>query len=109
MGVTFRPNGRWTYRGGIALDKTPTPNAQARTPRLPDEDRTWLTFGAGYERSETFSLDFAVALIEVDEADIAKSTGAPGSEDFFRGNLVGEFDADTQIVSVQGQWKFQTR
>ncbi len=30
-------------------------------------------------------------------------------EDLFRGNLVGEYEADVHLLSFQGNWKFQTR
>ena len=51
VGANYRPGGAWTYRFGVALDKTPTPNETARTPRLPDEDRTWFAVGADYQSS----------------------------------------------------------
>ncbi|MDH5512246.1 MAG: outer membrane protein transport protein, partial [Gammaproteobacteria bacterium] len=50
VGANYRPGGAWMYRFGVALDKTPTPNETVRTPRLPDEDRTWFAVGAEYQR-----------------------------------------------------------
>ncbi len=104
FGATFSPGGKWVYRFGAALDQTPAPNARARTPRLPDEDRTWLTFGASYKRGDRMSFDFAYALIAIEDAEIRKTTADP--ENTFRGNLVGEYDADVSIVSAQVNWKF---
>ena len=109
FGATYKHNNRWTYRFGVAFDETPTPDAQARTPRLPDEDRTWLTFGANYKRGDRLTFDFAYTFVKFDDAEIAKSTGAPGSEDFLKGNLIGEFEVDINIVSAALDWKFQTR
>jgi hypothetical protein len=40
-------------RAGVAFDESPIPSEQRRTPRIPGADRTWLTFGAGYQFSET--------------------------------------------------------
>src|SRR4029450_8986937 len=40
-GANYRDGDKWTFRGGVAFDQTPVRDAE-RTPRLPDEDRTWL-------------------------------------------------------------------
>ena len=106
LGVAYTSNA-WTYRAGIALDKTPSTDAELRTPRLPDEDRTWLAFGAGYRLSDTLSFDVAYTYIKVDDASISKVAGTdPNGEDFFRGNLAGDYEATTQILSGQVNWKF---
>lgn len=104
VGATYTPNRRWTYRWGVAFDETPTPNSRVRTPRLPDEDRTWLSFGAHYKKSNKLSLDFAVAFLKFDDAKINKTTGTP--ENVFRGNLVGKYDTKATILSAQASWKF---
>ena len=110
VGAIYKPNRSWTYRFGIAFDDTPTPNAEARTPRLPDEDRIWYTFGFNYKKDERMSIDFAYAFLDIDDAKINKMAGTNQlGENFFRGNLVGEYDADVSILSAQAHWKFQTR
>ena len=105
VGATFAPGGAWTYRFGVAMDKTPTPSATDRTPRLPDEDRLWLALGAGYKPSPTLSFDFAYVYIKIDDAEINKQAGTTG-ENFLRGSLVGTYEASVQIVSAQANWKF---
>ncbi len=109
VGATYMRDSRLTYRFGIAFDQSPTPNAEATTARLPDEDRTWLTFGLSYKKDERLSLDVSYACIKIDDADINKNANTPTSEDLFRGNLVGEYEANVSILSLQGNWKFQTR
>jgi len=106
VGASYTPGGSWSYRFGVALDKTPTPNEVVRTPRLPDEDRLWLAFGAGYKQSDTLSFDVSYVYIKVDDAAINKTAGAPGSENFLRGSLVGTYEANTQILGAQLNWKF---
>lgn len=107
IGATYNASSTWTYRAGLALDQTPTPSAELRTPRLPDEDRTWLAVGAGYKPSDKFSVDFAYAYLLVDDASINKTTGAsPTGENFFRGNLSGQYEAAIHILSAQANWKF---
>ncbi len=108
FGATYMRNTRLSYRFGIAFDESPTPDAEARTARLPDEDRTWLTFGVSYKKDDRLSFDISYAFVKIDDADINKIATAT-NEDFLRGNLVGEYEADVSILSVQGNWKFQTR
>lgn len=106
VGASYTPGGSWSYRFGVALDKTPTPNEVVRTPRLPDEDRLWLALGAGYKQSDTLSVNVSYVYIKVGDAAINKTAGAPGSENFLRGSLVGSYEANTQILGAQLNWKF---
>ncbi len=110
FGATFMRDSRLSYRFGIAFDESPTPNAEVRTPRLPDEDRTWFAFGVNYKKDDRLTFDFSYVFITIDDAKVNKIAGiSPAGEDFLRGNLVGEYEADVSILSVQGNWKFQTR
>lgn len=105
LGALYTPGGPWIYRAGIAFDQTPTPSEDARPVRLPDADRTWLSFGAGYRQSDKLSFDFAYTHIKFDEAKIRKSAN-PGSENFLRGNLVGDYRTNIHVLSAQAQWMF---
>ena len=42
VGATYKLNEAWKLRAGLAYDQSPVDDA-FRTPRIPDEDRTWLT------------------------------------------------------------------
>lgn len=44
LGATWHRDSAWSWRAGIAYDETPVPDA-FRTPRIPDESRTWLAVG----------------------------------------------------------------
>ncbi len=35
VGVDYRMNSAWTFRGGVAYDETPIPDAEHRTPTHP--------------------------------------------------------------------------
>ncbi len=108
VGVTYFHNDRWSYRLGLAFDQTPTPNAELRTPRLPDEDRTWYTLGLHYRKSDKTSIDIGYAYIDAKNAKIRKIARGPGSENFASGSLVGIFrNADINIISVQFNRKFR--
>lgn len=106
LGMTYKKNSKWTWRTGIAFDETATPNDELISPRSPDEDRTWITAGFSYKPSSTMSIDFGYAHLFVGDAVVNKQAGPGGSENFFKGNLVGEYEIDVHIISAQARWNF---
>lgn len=98
FGATFRDGGPWTWRGGIAFDEAPQTDPEHQTPRVPDEDRTWLSAGFNYAFSPTASIDVGYTHILVDDIEV---------ENEEQGNtLRGDFDAEVNILAVQGNWTF---
>jgi len=98
LGATYRHNDRWTWRGGIAFDEAPQTDEELVTPRIPDQDRTWLALGFNYRFSGDKSLDVGYAHLFVDDASIDSTA---------QGNtLRGDFDATVDIFGVQGNWRF---
>ena len=67
-------NSRWTLRGGIQYDQTPT-QTDGRSTRTPDGDRTWFSFGASYASSERFTFDLGYSYIHIasEELDITRN------------------------------------
>lgn len=104
LGLTFNPNEEWTIRTGVAYDETPIPDARRRSPRIPGEDRLWLSGSLGYRLSDRFSFDVAYTYILVNDAKIAKDFTDP--ENAVQGGLSGTYDADVNIVSAQIVWSF---
>ncbi len=109
IGASYRHDDRWTFRGGLAFDETPVPGPEFRPAALPDEDRTWLTVGAGYKHSRELSFDFGYAHLFIDDTNINStdaysSLAAPLVEGLHR--ITGEYDASVDIISVQANWKF---
>jgi len=98
VGATYRAAKPWTFRFGLAYDEAPQESAEFVTPRIPDADRTWTTFGFNYALSPNASIDFGYAHLFVD--DVSIDNAAQGN------TLKGEFDASVDIVSVQGNWRF---
>ncbi|MBI1214974.1 MAG: hypothetical protein GC185_04040 [Alphaproteobacteria bacterium] len=76
LGATWKQNDRWTYRGGFQFDRTPTTNF-ARTTRVADGDRYWLSLGAGYKLNAATSIDLAATHIFVRDGNISRT--APGA------------------------------
>lgn len=109
LGVAYRYNRPWTFRAGIAFDEEAIPSARDRTPRIPGNDRTWLTVGASYRLSDQLSFDFGYAFLFVKDADIdhAYPTLNPVTREVAGERLVGEYeDAYVNIIAAQLQWRF---
>jgi long-chain fatty acid transport protein len=101
VGANYKWSGPWTLRMGVAFDQSPVPNAQDRSVRLPDNDRTWFSVGAGYQASPRGRFDVGYTFITVKDADINNDQRAAG-----RGLVNGTYDATVHILSVQYQHSF---
>lgn len=99
LGASYRLNGPWTLRAGIALDEAPQTSPTRMTPRIPDEDRTWLSVGFNYAHSGNLSIDAGYAHLIVSGADIASLDRDTGN------NVVGSFSSSVDIISAQLNWK----
>lgn len=100
LGASYKPDNKWIFRTGIALDKTPIRDETYRTPRIPCEDRIWIAFGAGYQISKSASVDLGYVHIFTDDPKIRK-TATPTNEDRTRGSLIGKYDAHVNIIGAQ--------
>jgi len=103
LGMMYNANDKLTLRTGVALDETPIPDAAARTPRIPGEQRTWLSVGAGYQVTDRIVVDGAYSHLFVETPKIAKTLAG---ENALRGALTGEYDAAVEIVSIQASYSF---
>lgn len=93
VGANYKLNEQTKLRFGVALDPTPT-NDIDRTPRLPDQDRTWVAFGVQYKPSKQGILDVGYAHEFIKDSGIRTTvTGA--------GTLIGSFKNRADILSVQ--------
>lgn len=102
LGVEYKANDRWSWRAGVAYDETPIPNAQRRTPRIPDSDRTWLALGASYHYSDNIILDAAYTHIFMKDSSI-EDTFTSGTQTY---ELSGKYKSSVDIVGVQLRWLF---
>ncbi len=99
IGANYQMNDKLVLRTGIALDQEAIPDAQHRTPRIPGNDRTWLSFGAGYQLSPRLYFDVGYAHLFVDDA-VTDHTDSNGY------TIRGEYEASVNIVSAQVNWTF---
>lgn len=101
VGVSYKLNDRIKLRTGLAFDETPVPDAQHRTPRIPDNDRTWLAFGLTHAHSSNLSMDVGYAHLFVKDSTIDNTT-----EGSIRANLKGSYENSVNILSAQLNYKF---
>ena len=103
VGANYKMNNQTKIRFGLALDKTPT-NDVTRTPRLPDEDRTWVAIGMQYRVSNTGLLDIGYAHEFIRDANVRVNASTalvcPSH------CLNGKFDNKADIFSVQYSHSF---
>ena len=91
-GANYNIQDRMKIRLGIAFDETPT-NDSTRSPRLPDQDRTWLAAGLQYRVPRAGVLEIGYAHEFIRDANVNNAVGAS--------NLVGKFDSKANILSLQ--------
>jgi len=103
LGATFQAMDTLILRTGVAYDESPISDKH-RTPRIPGNDRYWVTLGAGYQFTETLSMDVAYAHLFVDDAKMEKSATNP--EDAARGTVEGEFENSVDIASIAFNYRF---
>lgn len=99
VGANYKLNPDTKLRFGLAFDQTPT-NDIDRTPRLPDQDRTWLAFGVQYKPSKTGTLEVGYAHEFVKDASV--NVAVPPAP----GRLTGTFENKADILSVQYSHRF---
>ena len=92
VGANHRYSEQWMSRIGLAYDQTPVSDTY-RTARVPDNDRTWLSFGGQYKPSGGSVIDFGYAHLFVKDASINSTAAAPA--------LVGDYKNSVDILSVQ--------
>jgi long-chain fatty acid transport protein len=85
----------WLLRLGTAFDQSPITSDRFRTPRIPDSDRVWASFGLGYQLTQGIRLDFSYAHI----FGLGASTD---NRDPVTGHILrGSFSSRGEIVGAQ--------
>lgn len=99
VGANYKMSDQAKLRFGLAFDQTPSQDA-TRTPRLPDQDRTWLAIGFQYKPSKQGTLEIAYAHEFVKDATV--NVAVPP----LPGALIGTFKNKADIISVQYSHSF---
>lgn len=111
IGTNYRLSDVWTLRAGLAYDQSPVKGAQQRTVRLPDADRTWLTFGVRFAVCERGVLDMGYAHLFVQDApiDLAHGQLAPGTTTVNPATVsavTGSYANAVDVLSIQYTQRF---
>ncbi|MDH5632212.1 MAG: outer membrane protein transport protein [Gammaproteobacteria bacterium] len=102
VGGDYRYSGDILFRAGVAYDQTPVADAEHRTVRVPDSDRTWISVGLGYRYSKNINIDAGYAHLIINDAKIDNTT-----EGALAHTITGSYEASVDIVSVQLTYEFQ--
>ena len=104
VGIDYQYADNMVLRTGLAYDETPIPSAERRTPRIPDNDRTWLSFGMTYIIDNQSSVDIGYSHLFIDDTEINNTleTSIPA----LNATLTGTYEASVDIISFQWNRKF---
>ncbi|WP_248730561.1 outer membrane protein transport protein [Pseudomonas sp. MWU13-2517] len=103
IGGDFKATDELTLRAGVAYDQTPTRNS-TRDPRIPDGDRYFLSFGAGYDIKAVpgLSVDAAYSHQFVEKVNLrTKNVDRLGAA-----QLDGQAESSGDVVSLSATYKF---
>ena len=97
LGATWRPLDQLTLRTGVAFDQSPTTD-RYRTPRIPDADRYWLSFGLGWRPARWASVDLGYSHIWVDDSKVSLTAADPGNA--LRGGLTAKYANGIDVATA---------
>ena len=98
VGAEYALNDRLTLRGGVGHDETPIA-FEYRTPRMPDEDRTWFAIGATWQATENWDITGAYTRIHIGDDPEMDLVGGGA-------RLTGSFEGGANLFGVSAQYRF---
>lgn len=104
LGLDWQMSNRVTLRTGIAYDETPVPSDERRTPRIPGNNRTWLSFGGTYVISEAFTVDIGYSHLFIPDTHINNTVES--SQPALAATLKGTYESSVDILSAQLRWNY---
>ncbi|CRI65907.1 Membrane protein involved in aromatic hydrocarbon degradation [Thiocapsa sp. KS1] len=106
LAAEYALDSRWTLRGGIQYDQSPTTDALRNT-SIPDSDLLWLGVGASYGVSERLRLDVGYAYGIFERADIDLTLPFYGGSPLESSVEVrGETDSHVDVLSLSVSYRF---
>jgi long-chain fatty acid transport protein len=93
VGTEYALDDTWTLRGGLAYEKSPVPDA-TRTPRLPDDDRFWVSAGVGLKVNEWLTANLSYSHVFMKDGSVALTVPTSPAP------LTADFKQDIDIVSA---------
>jgi long-chain fatty acid transport protein len=107
IGAEYQWNDQLAVRGGVGFERSPISD-QVRTPRLPDNDRTWLSVGATYQATKKLSFDLAYSHLFVKDTpiNISASSGNPWYNPAAPFPYFGDVSSHVDIISVAMKYRW---
>ena len=100
FGADFAVTPRWTMRGGIQYDPTPTPGDN-RDPRVPDGNRWVFALGTSVKATSSLTIDASVNYIDFQNSRISRDAGAyAGTPVATPVDLQGELTASAWVIGL---------
>jgi len=96
LGANYKYSDAIKLKFGVAHDQTPIKGEATRLVSLPDNDRTWLSFGAQWMPSKGSAVDVGVSYLFVKDAKIDNNQTALG-----RGRVTGTYSDSAWILGGQ--------
>lgn len=93
IGFEWYASKKLTLRTGFAYDETPIRSPEFRTPRIPDNNRYFLSAGLRWSPTNWMDVDVGYSHLFVDEPR-SEFTDSQGHE------LIGSYDASVDIISA---------
>ena len=94
FGADYYLNENWTLRAGVAYDQSPVRNKYHRTIRIPDSNRTWLSFGASY-KTDNWQIDAGYSHLFMKNGTSQ-----------YEGDVKAHFKSYSNLIGLQAQYKF---
>ncbi len=103
VGTTYKPKAveGLTLRLGLAYDETPIPN-DTRTPRVPGNDRYWISIGAGYQPFDWAEFTLSYTHIFMQDGDVNLKISDDDNNQF-RGDLKASYEQHIDIFTFSGR------
>ena len=102
VGGTWKVNQEWTVRGGLAYDQSAVDEAH-RTPRIPDNDRKWVSLGVSYNLSKKTAIDVGYTHLFISDSKINLTSAG---DNLTRGSLSATMKATIDILGVSLRYSF---
>ncbi len=95
VGANYRYSDAVKLRAGLAYDEEAIKD-EFRTPRIPGNDRKWLSLGASYKVTPLSTFDIGYSHLFISDTDIDDNQLATGN-----GRVRGEYEGSVDILSLQ--------
>lgn len=106
LGANYKLRDDLKLKFGVAYDQTPVKGADTRLVSLPDNDRTWLSFGAQWLPAKGSTLDVGATYLYIKDASIHNNQPSTLSPTLNRGLVDGTYSGSVWILGAQYSMNF---